>query len=197
MQVGSFLVIAVCVILLLLILVFLYLKIGQISRNWGDVEWEGADIGLTSGVIKLKKNNIDRQIAYKLWLELNTRKIGLPIDLNHDVIHEVYNSWYIFFGIAREMLKELSVDKVGKDKNSDSVANVAIEVLNVGMRPHLTKWQAKYRRWYGFEEKNNEKKTPQEIQRLYPEYMDLAKDMMKVNGQLVEFKIKLEALAFN
>lgn len=52
-------------------------------------------IGRNSSV-KLKYNRKDQEVAYKLWVELSTRKIGLPFDQENDVITEVYNSWYDF-----------------------------------------------------------------------------------------------------
>ena len=44
--------------------------------------------------LKIKPNYQTKQVAYKLWVEVNTRKLGLPIDENNDVILEIYNSWY-------------------------------------------------------------------------------------------------------
>ena len=39
-------------------------------------------------------------------MELSTRKIAIPFDIENDVIDEVYDSWYNFFSTARELLKE-------------------------------------------------------------------------------------------
>ena len=38
-----------------------------------------------------------RQIAYEVYVELKTRAIGYPIDLEHDTIVELYDSWYKAF----------------------------------------------------------------------------------------------------
>jgi len=64
-----------------------------------------AEIGIGHQKIKLVPNEQDIQIAYKLWVELSTRKIGLEIDYEYDLIYEVYRSWYSFFSIARELIK--------------------------------------------------------------------------------------------
>src|SRR5690242_3692563 len=79
-----------------------------------EFEINEAEIGVGSQKIKIKPNYEDVQIAYKLWVELSTRKIGLPIDLNDDVIVEVYNSWYEFFKVTRDLIKSIPVSKVRK-----------------------------------------------------------------------------------
>jgi len=67
------------------------------SLFYSSFEIDEAEIGIGSQKIKIKPSNEDLQIAYKLWVELSTRKIGIKIDEEHDVIIEVYNSWYEFF----------------------------------------------------------------------------------------------------
>lgn len=163
---------------------------GWLSR---DVVIEGGELGLGPGKIKLKRDDTDRQIAYRLWVELKTRKIGLPIDFENDVIVEIYNSWYAFFGIARELLKDVPISKM-KRKHTQDITNLSIDVLNVGIRPHLTLWQAKFRRWYAHAEAQHVEATPQEIQRLYPQYDELVADMKHVNDQLIVYRDKLHEL---
>ena len=76
-----------------------------------NIEIDSAEIGIQGQKIKIKPNYTNIDIAYKIWVELNTRKIGLAIDFDNDVIVEIYKSWYQFFGITREfMLKLTRVD---------------------------------------------------------------------------------------
>lgn len=77
-----------------------------------DWELDGAELGLGDQSFSFKPNNTDRQIAYSIWVELSTRKVGLPIDADDDVISEVYDSWYAFFSVTREMIKDIPVSKV-------------------------------------------------------------------------------------
>ena len=49
----------------------------------------------------------DRIVAWKLYIELTTRKAALPFDENHDLIAEVYDSMYVLFGITRQLLLDL------------------------------------------------------------------------------------------
>ena len=156
-----------------------------------------AIIGIGNQKIKIKPNYEDMQIAYKLWIELSTRKIGLPIDFDNDVIIEIYNSWYEFFRITRELVKEIPVLKVRKNESTQDLVKIAIEVLNKGLRPHLTKWQAKFRKWYTeeIEKEENKELSPQEIQQKYPEYKKLINEMQEVNKKLIEYRKILKKLA--
>lgn len=151
---------AVVIVIVGLILKKLSLKLARHSINVDEVS-----LGIGQSNIKLTYNKKDQEIAYKLWVELNTRKIGLAFDEDYDVIIEVYNSWYDFFKIARELLKDVPPSLFSY---STELITVTTDVLNKGLRPHLTKWQAKYRKWY--EEKSKDSRSPQEIQRTFPEY---------------------------
>ena len=115
----------------------------------------------TNSKVKIKFSREDREIAYKLWVEMSTRKIILPFDEENDVIVEVYDSWYSFFGIARGLLKDIPVEKLNSSKQLISVTD---RVLNKCLRPHLTKWQARFRKWYNLQLDSNSDLTPQEIQ---------------------------------
>lgn len=156
-----------------------------------------AVIGIGKQNVKIKPNYQDMQIAYKLWVELSTRKIGLEIDLDNDVIKELYDSWYEFFTLTRELIKEIPISKIRKDESTRELVRIAIDVLNEGLRPHLTTWQARFRRWYSteIEREENKQLSPQEIQKKYPEYEKLTKEMIDVNRQLIEYRKILRLLA--
>ena len=69
-------------------------------------------------------------------------------------------------------------------------------VLNIGLRPHLTKWQAKYRRWYEKELKRDREGTPQDIQKRYSEYDILVKELIETNEKMIEYKKLMKKIAF-
>lgn len=185
-------------LIIIVILSFWYYKPlkKEILKN-ETYEINEAMMGIGSNRIKIKPNYEDKQIAYKLWVELATRKIGIPIDFEHDVIFELYNSWYEFFRITREMIKEIPVSKI-RNESTKEIIRTATEVLNVGVRPHLTKWQARFRKWYKTvsNKDENEDLFPQDIQKKFPEYEELIKDMKKVNESLIRYKELLEEMAF-
>jgi len=161
---------------------------------WGkakSLEVDKVQLGIGKGRITLHPNETDKQIAYAIWVELSTRKIGLPIEPEHDVIEEIYNSWYAFFGIVRNLIKDIPVSKLERE-DTKKIIELSISVLNIGLRPHLTKWQAKFRRWYKKECANDTDSSPQEIQQRFKEYDALVSDMLKINKNLMEFREKME-----
>ena len=117
-------------------------------RRVNTFEIDGASIGIGKNIVTIKPNVDDMQIAYKIWVELSTRKIGLEIDFEHDVIEEIYDSWYEFFSVTRELIKNIPISKIRRDSSTKELVTLSIAILNEGVRPHLTKWQARFRRWY-------------------------------------------------
>lgn len=148
-------------------------------------------LGIGSNTITLKFDNKEQEVAFKLWVELCTRKIGLEFEKEYDVIQEVYNSWYEFFGVARSLMKEIPPREKG-----ETLTSITEQVLNIGLRPHLTKWQAKYRKWYEDNNKKYDNLTPQEIQRNYPYYDELIEDLIKTNNKMLYYKDRLHEIAF-
>ena len=148
----------------------------------------------TNSKVKIKFSREDREIAYKLWVEMSTRKIILPFDEENDVIVEVYDSWYSFFGIARGLLKDIPVEKLNSSKQLISVTD---RVLNKCLRPHLTKWQARFRKWYNLQLDSNSDLTPQEIQYTYPHYNELVNELKAINKNIDYYGEVLKKLALN
>ena len=146
------------------------------------------------GNVSVETNKNIEKVAHKAWIEIMTRKVGLLFEEDKDVIVEVYNSWYALFGIIRELLKDIEPKK--KDKNMEILEDILIKTLNYGLRPHLTRWQAKYRRWYeqAIKEDDNKKLSPQEIQKNYDEYDELVFDLKQTNKQMVQFAEELKKL---
>ena len=184
-------------------LIVLILRIVPLFGDRGLLEIDQAEIGVGDTKLSFRPNLTDRQVAYAIWVELSTRKIGLPIDLSDDVIAEIYDSWYNYFSVTREMIKTISVTKV-RNKSTRQIINLSINVLNNGLRPHLTKWQARYRHWYQQQveriDKNAEEWTvldPQEIQQKFPKYNELKEELMLINQQLIAYRAAMQSLVFD
>jgi hypothetical protein len=143
----------------------------------------------------INRNFQNIEIAHRIYIELITRKAAIPIDHN-DVIVEVYNSWYTLFQTTREELKKLSGEMLLDNQVSKDLIKLLSDILNIGLRPHLTEHHARFRKWYNnainFEENKN--KTPQEIQAEYPDYTNLFESMKLVNQLLMEYSKKLEEI---
>lgn len=163
-----------------------------------DLEIAGADFGTSIGRVSLKPNTVDRQVAYALWVELATRKVGLEIDLKDDVVKEIYDSWYAFFGVTRDLIKTIPVTKVSND-STRLIVLMAVATLNEGVRPHLTRWQARFRHWYDLELSRNPAAgadDPEVLQARFPEFRELAADLLKVNRHLIAYRKKMGEIVY-
>ncbi|MDH5924026.1 hypothetical protein L8R85_23715 [Vibrio splendidus] len=150
----------------------------------------------TGTEVKIKANTEDKKIAHRIWTELVTRKAALPFQRDKDVIVEVYDSWHTLFQCVREQIAAIPVEKLrGREKEDiESLIDISTKVLNEGLRPHLTEWQAKYRAWYESAKAASNGKSPQELQREYPEYSQLVDDITSVNRKLKEFADELKKI---
>lgn len=159
-----------------------------------NVKVDAVKLGFDFPTVTIHVDRREQELAYALWVELGTRKAALPFDEEHDVIVEVYDSWYAFFGMARKLMRDMPPDL---SKGGDSLTAVTERILNDGMRPHLTRWQAEFRRWYKREldEPKNAGKAPQEIQRGFPGYDELVADLKRANGILMRYRETLREIA--
>jgi hypothetical protein len=159
---------------------------------------EKAELGIGVGKITLTPNEADRQVAYQIWVELSTRKIGLPIDLQNDVVDEIYDSWHKFFTVTRELIKSVPVSRAADD-STRKIINLSIEVLNEGLRPHLTLWQARFRTWYDQQLKASTGAyvEPQDLQAKFPRFQDLSTDLMNVNQNLIAYRAAMRRIVYD
>ena len=178
-------------LLLTLLVAFVIQKIGK-HLNKRSIEISGAEIGLSDSKISLVVNKKDQEIAYKIWVELSTRNVH-DYDVENDVIIEIYNSWYQLFGTTRVLLKEIPASRLPYSKELIDLVN---NMLNQGLRPHLSKWQARYRAWHNANIKQHEMMTPQEYQRFFPEYQELLEDLLITNSRMLSYKKLMYDIAF-
>jgi hypothetical protein len=170
-------------------------------RIWGGklrghaFEIDQAELGLGDQKITLRPNYLDRTVAYKIWVELSTRKIGLSIDPENDVIVEIYDSWFSFFQITRELIKDIPVSKM-REPSTEKIIQLSIDLLNNGLRPHLTKWQARFRRWYDMKlsDAGHFDLHPQDIQAKFPAFDEMTKELLEVNERLIIYRDRMRAL---
>ncbi len=186
-------IIAFAIAIALLFIIILGLKKASFFLGCYSVNIDEASLGIGNNSVTVRFNKQDQEIAYKLWVELTTRKIALLYDKENDVVEEVFNSWYQFFGTARDLLKEIPASRLAY---SVQLIKITDKVLNKELRSTLTKWQAKYRRWYELEYRQPTKETPQQIQRRYPEYSNMIADIMSTNKKMVYYSDCVKKIAF-
>ncbi|CAB1063132.1 hypothetical protein D1BOALGB6SA_7915 [Olavius sp. associated proteobacterium Delta 1] len=88
----------------------------------------GANIVVT----KAQKN-----VAWALYVELATRVAGVELKPGMGSAREALNSLYSLFETTRSVLRQQGP---GAADGPESVGPIAIDVLNRGLRPFLTKW---------------------------------------------------------
>lgn len=136
------------------------------------------------------------RVAYQLWVEMTTRKVGLPIDPAHDLVGEIYDSWYAFFREARALIKAIPLHGDPGCRHMRQLVRVSHAVLNEGLRPHLEKWQGRFRHWQknGGDAARGPGLSPQEVQTLFPEWPQLSADLLAANRKLIGYLASLEEL---
>jgi hypothetical protein len=146
------------------------------------------------GNISYETTAQDRLLAWKLYVHLKTRKAALPFDKENDVIAEVYDSIYELFGITRDLMCGIPLKA---PRNPGNIADLMLRVQNDGLRPHLTRWQAPFRRWWAtaLDAPENRTKSPQEIQRSFPKYEDLVRDLGQMNVEMSKYAEDLLQIA--
>lgn len=180
---------------LILVLVLLFLVYFFWLKNKFRYDLVKIDINLGNvGKAEFRPNKNDLQIAHKIWTELVTRKAAIPIDKDHDVIEEIYDSWYAMFQKVREFISDIPADLIRSNKSTKEIVRIATQTLNDGLRPHLTRWQARFRTWSESKKDKMMEMTPQEFQQEYPEYNDLIEDLMTVNEQLIQYSQELKKI---
>jgi len=163
-------------------------------------KWDTTAVTLKFGnlaEVQIQPNHETVRIAFQAWVEIRTRKVGLPFDQEHDVIADVYDSWYRLFGVLRDLTKSIPAHRMRECEDTCKLVGIMLRVLNEGLRPHLTRWQARFRQWYEAEKKatGSERRSPQDIQRGFPQYAELVADLKRVNAGFLEFAASLARLA--
>ncbi|MFW6047163.1 MAG: hypothetical protein ACOCP4_05205 [Candidatus Woesearchaeota archaeon] len=181
-------------VLLLVIAYFIRRKLKE--NNFPIVEMDVEISGTPRTKFKAKRDDSNIYIANRIYIELITRKAAIPFDEKEDVIYEVYNSWYKLFGIIRDEIKNVPGHFLRTHKSTNALIGLTTKILNEGLRPHLTRYQAKFRKWYEAELDKNSSigKTPQQIQSEYEYYTELVEDMKRVNKILIDYAAELKKL---
>ncbi len=185
-------IVLILVLSLLIIGVLIYLF--KYSKKYST---DSTDLELSSSPkikFTFKRNTENLYIANRIYIELVTRKAALEIDEKNDVIDDIYESWYELFQIIREEIKNVPGSFLRKHKPTEELIGLTTEILNVGLRPHLTLYQAKFRKWYK-EQKDDPKNkniSPQDIQKDFDDFGKLIDDMKKVNRILIKYANELK-----
>jgi hypothetical protein len=82
-------------------------------------------------------NDVEKRAAWKLYVELVTRVATRELAENAGTDREALDSLYSIFAVTRRILRRAGPTAGLKQ---GTVGRVALDVLNEGLRPFLTKW---------------------------------------------------------
>ena len=139
-------------------------------------------------------NYANVEIAHRVYTEIMTRKAGQPFDEDNDVILEIYNSWYELFSLVRNEIKEIPGNLLHKNKRTKDFITLLMDILNKGIRPHLTIHQAQFRKW--IDENSKEGIRPQELQKEYSGYLEQVESIKEVNKTLLSYSEELLKIVY-
>ena len=182
-------------LLMVMAIIFVFVKF---LRRFSGYEVVEADLKIAGiGSVKIKPNSNNIQIAHSAWVEITTRKVSLPFDEENDVIVERYNAYFQRLERLRDLTKGINANSIRANKETKALINIMVKVLNNGLRPHLTRWQARFRKWYDEARLLDENKglAPQDIQRKYPEYKQLKNDLKILQNDMTEYTLFLKNMA--
>ena len=89
------------------------------------------------GQLEFEPDEVQQRAAWELYVELTTRIAVQPCGPDEGLMREALSSLYSIFRASREILRQAG-PPVAQGPNS--FGPVAIEVLNKGLMPFLTKW---------------------------------------------------------
>ena len=144
--------------------------------------------------LRIERNRQTAELAHEAYVELITRKAALKFDEENDVLTEIYDSWYELFGEVRRLTRQIDADDLAANPDLRRLHDLLVAVLNEGLRPHLTRWHARFRGWYTTEADRRPDASPQDIQRAYPAYDELVASLLVANRLLIELAAKLREL---
>ena len=185
-------------IVCLIVLYIIYQK--KIKAKHQNIFVQETSFEINTGLFKynqkIKRSYQNLYVAHRIYIELVTRKAAIPIDVDKDVLVEVYNSWYSMFKTIREEIKNLPGDYLVDNESTKKLVDLTIEILNDGLRAHLTTYQAEFRKWYDKELKKeiDSDVSPQEIQKRYSKFKVLTESMIEVNKTLEAYCDQLKKL---
>jgi hypothetical protein len=126
-----------------------------------------------------------RHVAWQLFVEAVTRTSSQPLDSETGRLREALTSLYGLFAATREILKKSQPSQqTGKDP---TVEHLAIALLNVELRPFLSRWHPSLRDW--------ERTHPDDAEAHWPDSAACRTSLAAMQKRLVAYVIAFGRLA--
>jgi hypothetical protein len=138
------------------------------------------------GQLEFEPDEVQQRAAWELYVELSTRIAVRPLGSEEGLLREALSSLYSIFGVTREILRGAG-PSVAQGPNSFGA--VAIEVLNKGLRPFLSKWHPLL---LAYEQKRPPEVDARDYERGWEKQVELQEELADLQEQMM---IYAEALA--
>jgi len=96
------------------------------------------------GEMKFAINLEYRRVAWKLFVETLTRVSTQPLGIENGSLREALTSFYSLFSATRELLKNMPPSKPA---SKITVEMLAVKMLNQEIRPFLSKWHVRLKKF--------------------------------------------------
>lgn len=127
--------------------------------------------------------------AWALYVELSTRVPIQRLDPQYGSVREALNSIYALFGETRDILREFG-PRIAHGRNS--LAHLALGVLNNGLRPFLTKWHSELRI---YEAELSAQNQPAQHERNWPMLGEFSSELGELRKNLEAYRKELLTIA--
>ncbi len=138
------------------------------------------------GQLEFENDEVQQKAAWSLYVELSTRISVQPLHDNEGILREALTSLYNVFNITRQILRDAGPEIAD---GPQSLGAIAIDVLNIGLRPFLVKWHPLLKT---YEEQKPSTLSTVDHERNWEYAKDLRKELEAVRAQMV---IYVDALA--
>lgn len=86
-------------------------------------------------------NEIEERAAWELYVELTTRISVIDLQTDTGLLRESLSSLHSLFGITRQILRQYGPTIARPKRGYNlSLGFIALSILNMGLRPFLSKW---------------------------------------------------------
>jgi hypothetical protein len=130
------------------------------------------------GKLELEPDEVQQRAAWSLYVELVTRIAIEPLDPKRGLLREALNSLYAMFNLTREILREAGP---GVAKGANSFGHVAIDVLNKGLRPFMTKWHPTLQ---AYEQQRPPDVSHLEHERAWEHFDEMRRELTELQSQM-------------
>lgn len=138
------------------------------------------------GSLEFENDEAQQRAAWSLYVELSTRIAVQPLEEGDGILREALTSLYNVFGITRQILREAGPEIA---KGSQSFGAIAIDVLNIGLRPFLAKWHPILK---AYEEHKPADRSAVEHERSWSRENEFRQELNRIREQM---SIYVDALA--